>query len=425
MAVWDDLVEERGRLAPDAPEPPLSAQRVEAERSGSVSPDLRDAAEREAADIVDRARAEIRRIIVAAEHQLQELTAQLDAADIHIPAASLPTLDTLEAEETSSIGGVWASRVAGITVAQASSLRGAPQPTAGGATSIFGVADTIDEEEEPTEYRASRQSARLFVAAFALVGLGIVLGTAWWLTRAPNVPSRMEHAAPDTRTPQATPDVAPVVDEHSETSGSVSDQFQVLAPPELAHGEVSVRPVGLEAGTVLQEHVPGAMDGAVAAGSPRGERSVPTNRPSASSSPGPSPAAAVSPFGSRPASASGPGEPPSGQTELTSASREWLDAYHRQNRGSLDNLGAPSFVINDERLPAQRFPFGLEVSRSFEDEQLQLAGDSALFTARVTERAPTGALVTRVIQTWVRRSGEWRLQEARLAHEGLAPSAPR
>ena len=88
-------------------------------------------------------------------------------------------------------------------------------------------------------------------------------------------------------------------------------------------------------------------------------------------------------------------------------------------------LASPSIAVNDERRPDQRFPFGLEITRAFEDEQLQLSGDTATFTARMIERASTGALVSRVSQTWVRRLGEWRLQETRLVPQGQLPPAAR
>jgi len=99
--------------------------------------------------------------------------------------------------------------------------------------------------------------------------------------------------------------------------------------------------------------------------------------------------------------------------DIAASGRQWIDAYHRQDRASMQVFTAPSLAINDERRPDQRFPFGLEVSRSFDDEQLHLSGDSAIFNARMTERASTGAIVTRVSQTWIRRLGQWQLQEAR------------
>ncbi|MEQ1760444.1 MAG: nuclear transport factor 2 family protein, partial [Vicinamibacterales bacterium] len=113
------------------------------------------------------------------------------------------------------------------------------------------------------------------------------------------------------------------------------------------------------------------------------------------------------------------------RVDITATSRQWLDAYHRQDRVTMESLGAPSLTISDERLADQRFPFGLEIARAFEDEQLELSGDSAKFTAKMTERAATGAVVSRVAQTWVRRQGQWQLQEARIVHDSQSPTVPR
>jgi hypothetical protein len=106
--------------------------------------------------------------------------------------------------------------------------------------------------------------------------------------------------------------------------------------------------------------------------------------------------------------------------DISASARQWLDAYHRQDRTTMEPLASESLTINDERRADQRFPFGLEVTRAFEEEQLQLAGDSAIFTARMIERASTGALASRVTQTWIRRGGAWQLQEARLVFEVTA-----
>lgn len=104
--------------------------------------------------------------------------------------------------------------------------------------------------------------------------------------------------------------------------------------------------------------------------------------------------------------------------DIAASGRQWLDAYHRQDRVSMQVVTAPSLAVNDERRPDQRFPFGLEVSRAFDDEQLHLSGDSAIFSARMIERASTGSISTRISQTWIRRLGQWQLQEARFQPEG-------
>lgn len=107
--------------------------------------------------------------------------------------------------------------------------------------------------------------------------------------------------------------------------------------------------------------------------------------------------------------------------DIATSARQWVDAYHRQDRTEIEALAAPSLVVNDERRPTERFPFGLEVMRVFEDEQLTLSGDSAQFAARMIERAATGTFVSRVTETWVRRMGQWQLQEARIATESQVP----
>ena len=122
------------------------------------------------------------------------------------------------------------------------------------------------------------------------------------------------------------------------------------------------------------------------------------------------------------ASASGPrGTTPPTRVDVAAAARQWVDAYHRRDRAVLDGMAAAA-AITDDRKPEERFPFGLEVTRAFEDEQLQLSGDSATFSARMIERAATGAHASRVTQTWVRRQGEWHLQDAHLVRDA-SPAA--
>ncbi len=134
----------------------------------------------------------------------------------------------------------------------------------------------------------------------------------------------------------------------------------------------------------------------------------------------PAPAAVVPAPAPNVAAAPAPPRAAPARVDIAASGRQWLDAYHRQDRTDIEALSAPSLMINDERRPTERFPFGLEVARAFEDEQLTLAGDSAQFTARMTERAATGAFSSRVTQTWVRRQGVWQLQEARIIHDTVA-----
>ncbi len=82
-------------------------------------------------------------------------------------------------------------------------------------------------------------------------------------------------------------------------------------------------------------------------------------------------------------------------------------------------VSSPSIAIDDARRVEERFPAGLDVTRSFADEQLQLSGDSATFTARLTEEAAGFRRASTLQFNRVRRQGEWQLQEAH-----ITPDAP-
>lgn len=106
------------------------------------------------------------------------------------------------------------------------------------------------------------------------------------------------------------------------------------------------------------------------------------------------------------------------ERQIVAAAERWFDTYYRSNGTVVAVAGASPSVL-DERSPADRLPAGLSnVERTFSDVRLQLVGNNALFTARMTERADSGgATVTRaalVSQIWMRKDGVWRLIDVRL-----------
>jgi hypothetical protein len=56
------------------------------------------------------------------------------------------------------------------------------------------------------------------------------------------------------------------------------------------------------------------------------------------------------------------------------------------------------------------------VRRDFSDVNIQIFGESAIFTARITEQAPgrTAASEAYISQIWNRRDGSWRLSDVRI-----------
>jgi hypothetical protein len=107
------------------------------------------------------------------------------------------------------------------------------------------------------------------------------------------------------------------------------------------------------------------------------------------------------------------------QLAIVSAGQQWLDAYYRRDSGGMAALAARDPNVADERQLNERLPEGLQdVQRVFEGVQLELFGDGALFTARMTERANIGGepltQTSVVSQMWVRQGGQWRLTGVRL-----------
>lgn len=126
----------------------------------------------------------------------------------------------------------------------------------------------------------------------------------------------------------------------------------------------------------------------------------------------------------RPADAPAPAGDPFGIAQsadgrLVAAAERWLDAYYRGERAS---AGAPQPVIKDERTSDQRLPPRLpEVHRTLDDVRLQLVGDSALITAKMTEQSLVGdrnvSHDSLVSQMWMRSGGSWRLVDVRIISE--------
>ena len=113
-----------------------------------------------------------------------------------------------------------------------------------------------------------------------------------------------------------------------------------------------------------------------------------------------------------------------GRADLVSAGQQWLDAYQRRDRDGMAAAGIDNVTISDERTLTERFPaWQTGIRRDLDQVELELTGDTALLTARMTERngdSNTSAAqhVSRVSQIWVRRNGRWRVADVRIMGEG-------
>lgn len=83
-------------------------------------------------------------------------------------------------------------------------------------------------------------------------------------------------------------------------------------------------------------------------------------------------------------------------------------------------LSSDGLQLADERRNEERFPPNVEVSRTLDRVNVQIAADTAVLTAVMTERSSdTGAppRVSPISQVWELRGNQWRVRQVRLVSE--------
>jgi hypothetical protein len=112
--------------------------------------------------------------------------------------------------------------------------------------------------------------------------------------------------------------------------------------------------------------------------------------------------------------------PASPQSAVIAASRQWLDAYHRQDRSTMASLSLDGLQLADERRSEERFPASVDVNRTLDRISVQIAADTAVLTAVMTERSADNGVPPRVSpisQVWELRGNQWRVRQVRLVSE--------
>jgi hypothetical protein len=100
--------------------------------------------------------------------------------------------------------------------------------------------------------------------------------------------------------------------------------------------------------------------------------------------------------------------------------RQWLDAYHRQDRNAMAALSTDNLLLADERRPDERFPTGLsDVTRALDRVSVQIAADTAVLTAVMIEQSVSqpSPHVSPISQVWVLGEGQWKVRQARFVSE--------
>lgn len=113
--------------------------------------------------------------------------------------------------------------------------------------------------------------------------------------------------------------------------------------------------------------------------------------------------------------------PPTPATVVAAVARQWLDAYHRQDRAAMAALSTENLLLADERRADERFPSGLgDVARTLDRVSVQVAADTAVLTAVMMEQSasvPSSPHVSPISQVWVLDGGQWKVRQARFVSE--------
>jgi hypothetical protein len=107
-------------------------------------------------------------------------------------------------------------------------------------------------------------------------------------------------------------------------------------------------------------------------------------------------------------------------TMVVAVARQWLDAYHRQDRATMAALSTDNLLLADERRADERFPSGLaDVTRTLDRVSVQIAADTAVLTAVMMEQSSSTASphVSPISQVWVLGGGQWKVRQARFVSE--------
>lgn len=300
-------------------------------------------------------------------------------------------------------------------------------PAAGNEPARVFLADLDERRQSPPAW--------LVVVLFAAAGVLVLAGTGWWLaTRdtggvlATPAPATTESAKPERAAPEPVAEVGPAAGAATASAATGAEPSSALVA--VADAATAQPSVAIPKEDVGSSSAPRAVEStrAVAAPAPPGPQ-IPTPAPASSGPAGPP--AAPPPPAADPDAATAAAATGNGRDDLVAAGQQWLDAYQRRDRDAMAASETENRSVSDERSVTERFPaWQVGVRRDLDQVELQLTGDTALLTGRMTERSgdsgtPSAQHVSRVSQIWVRRSGRWRLADVRIIAEARLNQAVR
>jgi Domain of unknown function (DUF4115) len=285
------------------------------------------------------------------------------------------------------------------------------------------IRTTVDGESDPGRTYAAGETLQLN----ARRGISLRVGDAGAVFVSVNkgAPQPLGQSG-QVMTKQFVADAGPATASAPPTPSAPVTAAPKLAAPPASVPTASARPAAPLPGPLVQSPPPqtaAAVDTNPAQAIARRDAS-PAALPRTESATVPPPVATSPPVaGPSPAAAPPPAPVPAGSnaspaTAVVAAARQWLDAYHRQERSTMAALSTENLQLADERRADERFPASVEVNRSLDRVSVQIAADTAVLTAVMTERGDAGAQrISPVSQVWILSGGQWRVKQVRLVSE--------
>ncbi|MGH9349435.1 MAG: RodZ domain-containing protein [Vicinamibacterales bacterium] len=116
------------------------------------------------------------------------------------------------------------------------------------------------------------------------------------------------------------------------------------------------------------------------------------------------------------------------EREILRITRRWFEAYFGGDPAGMAEVTTEDFSLTDQR--GQRLPTTMpDVDRSMQQVRIEVAGDGAVLSARLTERAVIDGQVRQYVSlvsgVWIRRDGRWRLMGMRFVDPADVGFVPR
>ena len=111
------------------------------------------------------------------------------------------------------------------------------------------------------------------------------------------------------------------------------------------------------------------------------------------------------------------------EREILRETQRWFEAYFGGDTEGMGTIATTDFSLVDERPENQRLPVTMRgVERGLQQVRIEVAGDGAVISARMTERTSIDGrsreYVSLVSGVWIRSEGRWRLTSVRFVNPG-------